>query len=232
MEGRPVTARRGWARSAPHRKRDASHRPPHSAGRWPANVVLDETQAEALDSRAGTDPAQRRDRPGGRARPTARTNAAGYETTCDTSTTRAARPGSSTSPRPTPASDHGSRSGGVFAFETTHARARDHVRARLVEAGVQLTDTRRAPLGSARRSDSHSRAQPPSRTLSRSGPGNGPAPPGDGCEPLVARAIPVVPVVAVELDDEAGRRDHRVGVNLPPNTDCRRYSTPRLSSSA
>ena len=43
---------------------------------------------------------------------------------------RAARPRSSTSPRPTPASDHGSRSQ-VFAFETTSRPSKlDHVRAR------------------------------------------------------------------------------------------------------
>lgn len=114
---------------------------PHTSGRWPANVILDESQAEALDEqsgtltsglmRAGTKPKGERETYGQDA-------AAGYETTRDT-----------------PADSGGASRFFYVAKADARERPRlpkrslrlrddltpeqvDHVRARLVEAGVQV----------------------------------------------------------------------------------------------
>lgn len=113
----------------------------HASGRWPANVVLDETQAEALDEqsgtlasglmRAGTKPKGERETYGQDA-------AAGYETTRDT-------PGDSGGASrffyvaKADASERPRVPKKVLRLRSDLTPEQvDHVRARLAEAGVQV----------------------------------------------------------------------------------------------
>lgn len=153
---------------------------PHTAGRWPANVALDESQAEALDEQSGI---QR-----GASRFFYVAKAPQSE-----------RPATASQP---------------YGSGTTSRLSKWITCGRVWQRPVcKLTDTRRTPLGigsQVRLPQPHNLpAARPDVTVLRSVQRH---PATDASLP--ARALPIVPVVAVELDNETGRRDRRVGGEL------------------